>query len=104
MDGEPYDWIDVSGRYRHFHFDKHCENKPELVLALVEECLNQLGDIAGYSVLVRYPLRIERDTTWESPVKHDIAHVRYRLAIDLHSRSPIEYGENKYFGLAKDGA
>ena len=93
MDGEPYDWIDVSGRYRHFHFDKHCENKPELVLALVEECLNQLGDIAGYSVLVRYPLTIT--------VEHDIAHVSYRLAIDLHSRDRnYEYMPAVGFGLA----
>ncbi len=96
MDGETSDFVDAAGRYRHFYFEEHCENNPQALLALVEKCIKQLGDIAGYRIEVRYPLTIS--------VKHDIAHVRYRLAIDLHSRSPIEYGENKYFGLAKEEA
>jgi len=97
MDNGTYDWTDPQSHYRHFLFSEVCEDKPEQVLALVEKCLKQLGNVTGYAAFLRYPLTIERDI--------DVASVRMRLAIDLHSRDKnYEYMPAVAFGLAKEEA
>ena len=91
------DWTSDDRRYRHFYFDVQCEDTPETVLGHVEDCMNRLGDIAQYTVMVRCPLTIIRYKEFETDKK--LAIVRMRVAIDLTSK--VEF-EMVYLGLPKE--
>jgi len=78
------DWTSDDRRYRHFYFDVQCDDTSEAVLGHVEDCMNRLGDIAQYTVMVRCPLTIIRYKEFETDKK--LAIVRMRVAIDLTSK------------------
>jgi hypothetical protein len=78
------DWTDDTIGYRHFSFVETCDDRPEIVLTVVERCLAFLGDIEQCNVTVRVPLSITRSVEWATDRK--VATVRLRMAIDLNSR------------------
>jgi hypothetical protein len=92
-----YDWTTDDGKYRHFYFSEECPDSPADVLALVERCIKQLGDITQHNVLVRYPLSIERDRDFSTDEK--IASVRMRVAVALGPKRINS--EVKYYGLGE---